>query len=135
MLLLRYLIFKGAKVDSKDAFNRTPVFYASKYDGADGANVAEESIAILVESKANLNAQDSNGNTILHLKPTDYYKIYAKYNVNLNIQNNEGNTPLHMAAMQDNVSSILTGSPNRTIKNKQGKTAADIAKEKKYNGA
>ena len=129
---LRYLIFKGAKVDSKDAFNRTPVFYASKYDGADGANVAEESIAILVENKANLNAQDSNGNTILHLKPTYYYKIYAKYNVNLNIQNNEGNTPLHMAAMQDNVSSILTGSPNRAIKNKQGKTAADIAKEKKY---
>ena len=85
-----------------------------------------------MENKANLNAQDSNGNTILHLKPTDYYKIYAKYNVNLNIQNNEGNTPLHMAAMQDNVSSILTGSPNRTIKNKQGKTAADIAADNKY---
>lgn len=129
---LRYLIFKGANVDAKDAFNRTPVFYASAYSGAEDSEIAEESIAILVENKADLNAQDNNGNTILHLKPTDYYKIYAKYDVDINIRNKEGNTPLHMAAMQDNVSSILTGSPKRNVKNKHGKTALDIAEEKEF---
>lgn len=129
---LRYLIFKGAHVDARDAFNRTPVFYASSFNKNDGTATAEESIAILVENKASLNAQDNNGNTVLHLKPTDYYKIYAKYNIDINIRNKDGNTPLHMAAMQDNVSSLLTGSPNRSIKNKHGKTALDIAEEKGY---
>ncbi len=130
---LRYLIFKGANVNAKDKFNRTPIFYIDNYTTELGKSNTIESVEILMENKADINAKDNKGNTILHIKPHDYYKIYAKYNPNINIQNNDGNTPLHIAAMQDNVSYILTGSPDRSIKNKKGQTALNIAEQKHFN--
>ncbi len=81
-----------------------------------------------MENKADINAKDSNGNTILHIKPQDYYQIYSSYKPDINIQNIDGDTPLHIAAAKDNVKSILTGSPDRKLKNKKGMTALDIAK-------
>ena len=125
---LRYIIFKGADVSARDAGKKTPLFYVYKYTDAIGMSNVKESIGILMENKADINAKDSHGNTILHIKPQDYYQIYSAYKPDINIQNTDGNTPLHIAAMNDNVKSILTGSPDRKIKNKKGKTALDIAK-------
>lgn len=125
---LRYIIFKGADVSARDAGKKTPLFYVYQYTDAIGMANVKESISILMENKADINAKDNHGNTILHIKPQDYYQIYSAYKPDINIQNTDGNTPLHIAAMNDNVKSILTGSPDRKIKNKKGKTPLDIAK-------
>lgn len=125
---LRYILFKGADVSARDAGKKTPFFYVYQYTDAIGMANVKESISILMENEADINAKDSHGNTILHIKPQDYYQIYSKYKPNINIQNTDGNTPLHIAAMNDNVKSILTGCPDRKIKNKKGKTPLDIAK-------
>lgn len=125
---LRYIIFKGADVSARDSSNRTPLFYVYDYTDEIGMANVKESVSILMENKADVNVKDKKGNTILHMKPQDYYYIYSAYQPDINIQNIDGNTPLHIAAMNDNVKSILTGSPNRKIKNKKGRTALDIAK-------
>ncbi len=125
---LRYILFKGADVSARDAGKKTPFFYVYQYTDAIGMANVKESISILMENEADINAKDSHGNTILHIKPQDYYQIYSKYKPDINIQNTDGNTPLHIAAMNDNVKSILTGGPDRKIKNKKGKTPLDIAK-------
>lgn len=125
---LRYIIFKGADVSARDSSNRTPLFYVYDYTDEIGMANVKESVSILMENKADVNVKDKKGNTILHMKPQDYYYIYSAYQPDINIQNIDGNTPLHIAAMNDNVKSILTGSPNKKIKNKKGRTALDIAK-------
>ncbi len=129
---IRYIIFKGADVSARDIYNRTPLFYVYQQTDNKSITSIKESINILIENNADINAKDSNGNTILHINPQNYYKIYSEYSPNINIQNNDGNTPLHIATLQDNVTSILTGSPNRKIKNQKGKTALNLAKEKQY---
>lgn len=125
---LRYILFKGADINAKDAYKKTPLFYLYQYTDAIGMANVKESISILMEHGADINAKDSYGNTILHIKPQDYYQIYSSYKPDINIQNIDGNTPLHISAANDNVKSILTGSPNRKLKNKKGKTALGIAK-------
>lgn len=125
---LRYILFKGADITARDASKKTPLFYVYQYTDAIGMANVKESVSILMENKADINAKDSQGNTILHIKPQDYYDIYSPYKPDINIQNIDGNTPLHIAAMNDNVKSILTGSPDRKLKNKKGQTAIDIAK-------
>lgn len=125
---LRYILFKGADIYRRDAGKRTPLFYVYQYTDAISMANVKESISILMENKADINAKDSNGNTILHIKPQDYYQIYSSYKPDINIQNIDGDTPLHIAAAKDNVKSILTGSPDRKLKNKKGMTALDIAK-------
>lgn len=129
---IRYLIFKGAKVNAKDENHRTPLFYAIKHDNETSIENMAESISILMENKADINAYDKNGNTVLHYKPKDYYKVFSKYDIDINKQNNEGNTPLHIAALQDNVTLLLPGSPKRNIKNKNGKTALNIAEKNNF---
>ncbi len=125
---LRYIIFKGADVLATDANNKIPLFYVYEYKDTISMENVKESVSILMENKSDINAKDNKGNTILHIKPQDYYKIYSIYSPNINIQNNDGNTPLHIAAMNDNVKSILAGSPNKQIKNNNGDTPLDIAK-------
>lgn len=132
---LRYIIFKGADISAKDINKKTPLFYVYRYTDTIGMENVKESVSILMENKADINAKDKDGNTILHFKPEDYYQIYAKYSPNINIQNKDGNTPLHIAAGRDNVKSILTGSPDRKIKNNKGKTALAVAKENHFDNA
>ena len=129
---LRYILFKGADISARDAAKKTPLFYVYQYTDVIGMANVKESVGILMENKADINAKDSKGNTVLHIKPQDYYQIYSSYKPNINIQNIDGNTPLHIAAAKDNIKSILTGSPDRKIKNKKGKTALDIAKENHF---
>lgn len=128
---IRYLIFKGASVSAKDINGRTPLFYIHN-SSENNIEHIKESLAVLMENNADINAKDNKGNTVLHIRPQDYYKIYSSYKPNINIQNKNGNTPLHIAAELDNVTSLLTGSPDKTIKNNKGETPLKIAEKHGY---
>jgi ankyrin repeat protein len=91
---------------------------------------------LLIKKITNLNEQDNNGNTPLHIA------IFAQNNqlaarlvahkADLNIQNRSGETALHEAAHSGNVAGIkllLKHGANRTIQNSAGKTAINIVQE------
>lgn len=126
---LRYLIFKGASVVKRDADGRYPVFYLVEFSNKDKIDDMKESLSILIENGADINSQDKDGNTVVHLHSGYYYQLYAQFKPDINIQNKYGNTPLHVAAKEGNVRSILTGMPKRDIKNKKGERAIDIAEK------
>ncbi|KAH6688539.1 ankyrin repeat-containing domain protein, partial [Plectosphaerella plurivora] len=58
-------------------------------------------LSVMLEAGADMNEQDSDGNTILHLAAkrnmTDGVKFLLQQGADINIRNNELNTPLMMA--------------------------------------
>ena len=126
---LRYIIFKGANINYKDANGRNCFYYHYIPTDNDDFDRLKESLEILLEYDGNINNQDNKGNTILHKFYKYYYKIYKDFKPNINIQNNNGDTPLHVATRDGNIVSILTGAPNKNIKNNQGLTPIMIAEK------
>lgn len=125
---LRYMLFKGADIDKRDKNGKYPIFHIDGFSDKDIGRV-KETVALLLENGADINAQDNNGNSVLHLHGGFYYQLYSSFKPDVNIRNKNGDTPLHIAAKEGDVASLLTGSPDKTIKNNQGKTALALAEE------
>jgi len=94
--------------------------------------------ALLLEYKANPNAQQSDGNTPLHLAcfkgDLVLVELLLRYGADVNIQNNvAGRTPLHVAAdgYHDSiVELLLKHKANINVQDHFGKTPADYAETK-----
>jgi ankyrin repeat protein len=94
---------------------------------AEKNNIYEIEI-IIQEGKANINAQDKDGNTALYLAASknniEAAKILLGHNAKTNIQNNDGNTPLHRVIFTAKNSQLLQLLLNHDadplIKNKDG---------------
>lgn len=99
-----------------------------------------EIIQMLINNGANINIQDQNGYTILMYAIDKNHKniidqILKNSHVNIDIQTNNGNTALHIAVNNGNtkvVEELLLANADINIKNKQNKSAKDIAQEKNY---
>ncbi len=99
--------------------------------------VIDRLVALLARAGADVETQDPvNFQTALHMAAkysnSDAARILAQLDAGINAQDIDGNTPLMLAAETGsvfNVKTILEFSPNRSLKNKQGMTAYDIAKE------
>lgn len=90
-------------------------------------------VAYLIENGANVNTQNKAGIAPLHLAAyPENAKLLLDAGAIIDIQDNNGNTPLHILAAEGRESYevlefLIQHRANKTLKNKEGKTALDIA--------
>ena len=124
--------FIEAGVDVNKPINQdgqTPLFYAGN----------AKLIAQLLRAGADARVRDAKGRTPLFFcsfygDRSEMVRLLMQRGIRINTQDNEGNTALMMAVMMGEttgVQALLDSGANPNIKNKAGKTALQIAKEKK----
>ena len=91
-------------------------------------------IEAVIDKTPNINAQDSEGNTPLHLAVHGYNSAITdllNHGANPNIQNNAGDTPLHLAFRLPvtTIKLLKKHGARIDIRNKDGKTAYDAVIE------
>ncbi len=121
----KFLISKGADVNTQDFFNQTPLHHAV-------ANQNKSMIELLLSHQADINTKDKIGNTPLYLVFEEFnqnqrysidtlennqardkkdtlalVKFLVNKKANIKVSNYAGYTPLHFAAKEDNVDLII----------------------------
>ena len=101
---------------------------------------SEELIKFLIKNGADVNAKNDEGITPLHivLYP-EIAQILIAHGAVINAVSKNGDTPLHVMAAEgdqtlDVVELLLENGADKSIKDKQGKTAFDIAKSRDEEG-
>ncbi len=96
-------------------------------------------VKLLIEAKADVNAQDSDGATSLllaaDLGQTSMVKLLLEHKAHVDVQDANGTTPLIAAAKSDAIDSakaLLKAKANRDLQDNDGKTALMYAQEKGY---
>ena len=125
--LYKILLKTPYLVNEKDEKNETFLSYAIKRKNSDLAEL------ILTSPLLDLNFQDSQGNSYLHLSLINelgrIFQILIQKNINVNLQNNDGNTCLHLAYSKSDIKYIgllLSKNININIKNKNNKLAENV---------
>lgn len=128
------LLNAGANVNAKDKHGNGPIHFLGQLRWP-GEKVEE-----FIDAGVDLNTQNANGQTILHLYSTDkkLYKdkfsellegIFGVQNLNINQQDKDGNTPFHLASIHKRKHFLETGlplRPNLQVKNNKGQTVIEI---------
>jgi len=111
---------KAKEYEKGREVGRTALHFAAGENAVDCARV-------LIESGAEIDAQDEDGLTPLHLaaraKALECVKILIQGGANANAIDKGGKTPLHLAAKNGDVSvikALIAGSANVNIKSKEG---------------
>jgi len=96
-------------------------------------NILESVQEIIKADKKLLNAESSNGYTALHYASlcgsNDVVSFLLKEKALVDCSTHTGDTPLHLATWKDHTDTVkllLQTSPNKNIKNKEGKFASDL---------
>jgi ankyrin repeat protein len=134
---VKLLIEKGSdlNLNAKDKKGNTALIQAIKgnarWDAGDGA---KETAILLINSGADLEAPDEEGNTPLILavgnEMTEVVKLLVEKGVDLNAQKADGETALMSAVQADRIEIItllVSQGANLNLSNKKGKTALYIA--------
>ena len=129
--IVRYLVENGIDINTKDKYNRTPLYMAIKGDnieivkylinemGVDASSLDYETLSDVVDNNnlemlefltkrgAKLTVQNNDGNTLLHKTAENgnfgFFEYLNKRGNIRNIANNIKDTLLYMAVMGDNV--------------------------------
>lgn len=129
--IFNLLINMGADVNHVNKLGKTCIYYMQAFQ--EQWTIWRAMVKEL-KGKININHQDINGDTVLHINPERYW-LYKELNPNLNIQNNHGDTPLHILMRKsdntDIILSLIKGGAKINIKNKSNETAVDIAVKKR----
>lgn len=126
--LVRLLIEKGADVNLKDDSGTNPILIA-EMEGY-------TNITALLLPVSDVNVSTAGGATPLHMAASrglgDIQSLLDR-GAMVNVADNRGWTPLHVAAAGGNMEAVrilLEAGADRTIKNKRGETASDLARKK-----
>ena len=122
------LLNMGADANAENKLGRTCIYYMQSFN--EQWTIWRGMIEALADT-ININHQDINGDTVLHINP-ERYLLYKELKPDLNIQNKNGDTPLHHLVKKtknpDMVKLFIKDGANIQIKNKANQTALDIAK-------
>ena len=101
-----------------------------------GLGCTPDTINFFIKVGLDINAQDEDGNTLLHKvalchKNLDIatFLLLPNHGLRINIKNNYGNTPLHTACISNNakmVTLLLDNGADITIENKDHDTAEEV---------
>ena len=129
----------GAKIEIDASDNGWPALvYVCRGDRGGDPKVVQE----LLDQGANVNIQNSKGQTALHCATKAGFvglvKILLAHGANVNAQDNNGDTPLHAACkstikdqnrLQHVVELIGAAGADLTTKNNQGRTPKDVVRK------
>ncbi|WP_265030421.1 ankyrin repeat domain-containing protein [Wolbachia endosymbiont (group B) of Athalia cordata] len=158
--LAKLLIEKGANVNAQDNEGKTPlhlavsssnldiigvpIFIRRLIDGEDeNVNLQDNIVEILIEKGANINIQDNEGKTPLHLAVSNsslgaegiaiVVETLIGRDAKVDIQDNEGKTPLHLAVSNSDLPNIFAAlsliirGANVNIQDHEGRTPLHLA--------
>lgn len=127
--IFNLLINMGADVNYINKLGKTCIYYMQAFQ--EQWTIWHAMVKAL-NGKININHQDINGDTVLHINPERYW-LYKELNPDLNIQNNNGDTPLHILVRKSNnadiIQSLIADGANINITNNDNETALDIAEK------
>lgn len=122
------LLNMGADANLENKLGKTCIYYMQSFN--EQWNIWRAMIDAL-EDTININHQDYNGDTVMHINP-ERYLLYKDLQPDLNIKNNNGDTPLHILVRKTNnidlIKLLVKDGAKTNIKNKENKTPIDIAK-------
>ena len=102
--LMRLLLIHGANIEAEDGHLRTPLFYACGCIGDVPHPVHSEAVQYCLQHRANVNASDECGETVLHRMITlglwdqSVILLLMKQRANLKIRNDAGDSVTLLAA-------------------------------------
>ncbi len=121
--IIKILIDKSAKVDSKDCVLDQPLHYASALGKI-------EAMKILIGKGAKVDCLNMMGDTPLHYASSgEAVNLLLSYKeVNINVQDYNGMTPLHKPVKSsDGIRALLCAGADHEIKDRYGKIPRDYA--------
>jgi len=142
--ILNQLILAGESPDAKDSQGRTPLMHV--WDGCDMDRPSdyEDCVDVLVGAKADVEARDVHGNTVLNRSPYPAFMVEAilSHGADPNTQNNRGDTPLHESCTAvrlapfygsscDGIPNLLIAGADLSVVNNDGLTAEQLALREK----
>jgi ankyrin repeat protein/N-acetylneuraminic acid mutarotase len=128
-LMVKSLLDHGVQLEVRDTYGNTPLLLAASRNDP-------EALALLIDAHANVNAQDKNGRSALHLVANNRDPAVAlecgkrllRAGANPNLRDSDGNTPLLLAVdakRSDLVELLLANNADPNAQNNQGQTALD----------
>ncbi|OLN94198.1 putative ankyrin repeat protein-like protein 4 [Colletotrichum chlorophyti] len=123
---VRILIKRGADLEARNNKGETPIFQA--------AQAEPDCLGLLLDSGADVNATDREGNTVLHTACTRFgflkaVKILIQNGADLEARNNKGETPIFQAIHADPecLDFLLGHNANINLENAEGQTLLHCA--------
>jgi ankyrin repeat protein len=129
--VVREILRYHPAVEARDYRGRTALFAAGEYRDGDKDGARVESVRLLAEAGANVNARDKDGNTPLHeIFLTDVEEELLKLGADVNARNDDGETPIFTNVDELSIPLFIAHGADLSIRNNKGETVMESAKKK-----